>query len=80
MRTLVSTGSRSTAFKEIFPGGFFPGGFLSGELYPVTGPNTYTRTHNIHTNIHTHTQMYTDVPQKRHTENIVELSRMGIAI
>ena len=31
LRTLVGTGSRSTAFKGIFSGGFFPGGF-----YPVT--------------------------------------------
>ena len=36
LRTLVSTGSRSTAFKGIFSGGFFPGGFLSRGFYPGT--------------------------------------------
>ena len=36
MRTLVSTGLRSTAFKGVFTGGFFPWGFLSGGFYPVT--------------------------------------------
>ena len=34
LRTLVSTGSRSTAFKGIFSGGFFP-----GEFYPGTKSN-----------------------------------------
>ena len=38
LRTLVSTGSRSTVFKGIFWGEFFPGGFLSGGFYPVTLP------------------------------------------
>ena len=36
LSTLVSTGSCSTAFKEIYSGRFFPGGFLSGGFYPFT--------------------------------------------
>ena len=45
LRTLVSTGSRSTAFKGIFSGGFFPGGFLSGGIlsgYRVRYVGSYT--------------------------------------
>ena len=37
--TLVSTGSRSTAFKEIFSGRLFPVGFLSEGFYPDTIEN-----------------------------------------